>query len=115
MNHPARVFRDLTSAWHQDAASERVDCLAAELAAAAANTKASLLLGLIEAEAVAKFYGLVFLLDSYGLILRKRYRQAGDGVYVYLDKRTLSQASEFAGAVVHEHVSVPRPALPQAA
>ena len=38
MNYPACVFRDLSSAWHLDAASENVDILAAELAAQIAHT-----------------------------------------------------------------------------
>ncbi len=107
MNYPACVFRDLSSAWHLDAASENVDILAAELAAQIAHTTKPLLLGLIKPEAVAKFYGLVFLLDSYGLLLRKRHREGSDGVYVYLERRPESAVSEFVGAVVLEKSLTP--------
>lgn len=115
MNHPASLFRDLSSAWHLDAAGERVDALAAELAAHAARA-GTLCLGLIEPEAVPRFYGLVFLLDSYGLTLRKRYRQRGDAVFVFVEPKGSAAASEFAGAVVREcAVPAPVPALARAA
>ncbi len=113
MNYPACVFRDLSSAWHVDAASERVDILAAELAAQTAQAEGPLLVGLIKSEAVSKFYGLVYLLDSYGLLLRKRHRGESDGVYVYLERRPESVTSEFAGAVVVEKSL--EPVLPELA
>jgi len=112
MNYPARIFRDLTSTWHQDAANERVDRLAAELAAQMADKKGSLCLGLVQKEAIATFHGLVFLLDSFGLMLRQRYREQGDGVFVFLDRKE-GVESEFAGAVVHERFAAME--LPRAA
>ena len=42
MNYPVRVFRDLSSAWQQDAADERVDRLAAELTACARRARHAL-------------------------------------------------------------------------
>ena len=102
-NHPARVFRDLTSSFQQDAGGERVDALAAELASCVAAARGSLCLGLVYKETVPKLYGLVFLLDGYGLLLRQRYREQGDGVFVFLDRKG-DVASEFAGSVVVERV-----------
>ena len=99
MNHPACVFRDLSSAWQRDAANERVDILAAELTACVA-AQGTLCLGLIHAEAVPRFFGLVYLLDSYGILLRKRHREEG-GVLVFAEVKQ-DVASEFAGAVVFE-------------
>lgn len=99
MNHPALLFRDLTSAWQQDAASERVEVLAAELAASVAAFAGSTCLGLIRPEAVPKFFGLVYFLDGYGLVLRKRYRTHADAVFVYLDKKTPAIPQEHCGVV----------------
>ena len=104
MNYPARIFRDLSSVWQRDAASERVERLAAELVACVA-AQGTLCLGLIRAEAVSKHYGLVYLLDSYGILLRKRYRKEG-GVLVFAEVKQ-APASEFAGAVVFERAVVP--------
>jgi len=102
MNHPASLFRALSSAWQFDAASAAVDTLAAELCARVAAQRHTVCLGLIRKEAVSKFYGLVYLLNGYGLVLRKRHRKGGDGVFVYAELKGPSP-SEFAGAVVLEH------------
>ncbi len=99
MNYPARVFRDLSSTWQQDAASERIDILAAELTACVA-AGGTLCLGLIRAEAVPKFFGLVYLLDGYGILLRKRHRSEG-GVLVFAEVKQAVE-SEFVGAAVYE-------------
>lgn len=101
MNHPALIFTTLSSAFQRDAASEIVDILAAELTAQVARASGPVCVGLIKREAVPRFFGLVFLLDQYGLILRKRYRQQGDGVFVFLEPKK-EVPSEFAGAVVRE-------------
>lgn len=105
MNYPARIFRDLASTWNRDAADERVDILASELASYAARTNTSLCLGLIAQDAVPKFYGLVYLLDTYGLMLRKRYRQNGDAVFVFVETKQAAHPHEYAGAVVNELAS----------
>lgn len=105
MNHPARIFRDLLSIWHYDCAAERVDSLAAELAAWAARVD-TICLGLLEKDAIAKVYGLTYLLDGYGFILRQRYRQKGDAVFVYLDRKQ-DTVSEFAGSYVTELEGLP--------
>ena len=99
MNYPARIFRDLSSTWQQDAAAERVDILAAELTARVA-AGGTLCLGLIHAESVPKFFGLVYLLDTYGILLRKRHRKEG-GVLVFAEVKQAVE-SEFAGAAVFE-------------
>ncbi|CAN5878692.1 hypothetical protein BH24DEI2_BH24DEI2_16920 [soil metagenome] len=106
------MFRDLTSSFQQDAAGERVDVLAAELASCVADAPGSLCLGLVHKETVPKLYGLVFLLNGYGLVLRQRYREQGDGVLVFLDRKG-DAVSEFAGSVVVERfadVALPRAA-----
>ena len=112
VNYPARVFRDLTGAFQQDAAGDRVDVLAAELASCVADARGSLCVGLVHKEVVPKLFGLVFLLDGYGLLLRQRYREQGDGVFVFLERKTAAE-SEFAGSVVVERfadVALPRAA-----
>ena len=109
MNYPARIFRDLSSVWQRDAASERVESLAAELAARVA-AQGTLCLGLIRAEAVPKHYGLVYLLDGYGILLRKRHRKEG-GVLVFAEVKQ-ETTSEFAGAVVFERAVFPSKTTP---
>ena len=101
MNTPARLFRDLLSTWQRDASSERVDCLAAELAAQAARTPSSLCLGIMESDSIKSLFGLIYLLDGYGLILRQRYREQRDGVFIFLDRKR-EPVSEFTGGLVHE-------------
>ena len=112
MNYPARIFRDLSSVWQRDAASERVDALAAELTARVA-AQGTLCLGLIRAEAVPKYFGLVYFLDSYGVLLRKRHRKEG-GVLVFAEVKQEVE-SEFAGAVVFERTLTPSESVPTAA
>lgn len=102
MNHPVSLFRALSSAWQHDAVSPQVDTLAANLVAQVGASRHPLCVGLIRKEAVSKFYGLVYLLDGYGVTLRQRYRKGGDGVFVYAERRG-EAPSEFAGAVVLEH------------
>ena len=99
MNYPARVFRDLSSTWQQDAANERIDILAAELTSCVA-VGGTLCLGVIHTEAVPKFFGLVYLLDGYGILLRKRHRKEG-GVLVFAEIKQAIE-SEFVGAAVYE-------------
>ena len=110
MNYPARVFRDLSSTWQQDAASSRADVLAAELTSCVA-VEGTLCLGLIRAEAAPKFFGLVYFLDSYGVLLRKRHQKGhGEdgkgGVLVFAEVKP-EAASEFAGAVVSARAVTP--------
>ncbi len=111
MNHPARVFRDLVSTWHHDATSDRIDILAAELASSAALSGGALCLGLLHKDAVPKLFGPIFFLDGYGLLLRQRYRQQGDGVFVFLERKAAA-TSEFVGSVAETRLPY---RLPQAA
>lgn len=108
MNYPAAIFRTLNGAWHLDSADQRVDSLAAELAACVATSRGPLCLGLIHNEVVPSFFGLVYLLDHYGLVLRKRRRQDGRGVFVFIERKR-EVASEYVGATVSER-SPERPA-----
>ena len=111
MHHPVSTFRALSSAFQHDAAGQTVDILAAELAAQVGRERHPLLIGLVHRDAVRKFYGLVYLLDGYGLTLRQRHRQQGDGVFVYAERKGDAYA-EFDGAVVLERVTEPATEAP---
>lgn len=117
-NEAARLFRTLSHAFNRDAADHRVDALAADLAALVARSEAPLCLGLLRKEAVPRYYGLVFVLDAYGLVLRQRYRADGASAFVYVERKRAA-ASEFAGTVVRARRASPpataTPALPNAA
>lgn len=102
MNHPVSTFRALSSAFQYDAASDAVEELAADFAAQVAREPYSLCVGLVRRDAVRKLYGLVYLLDGYGLTLRQRQREGGEGVFVYAERK-LEPVSEFIDAVVSEH------------
>lgn len=116
MNHPVSTFRALSSAFQHDAASAEVDALAADLAARVGSSPHPLCLGLVRKEAVRKFYGLVYLLDGYGLTLRQRHREGGEGVFVYAERKS-EVPSEFVGAVVQARRDAPvyTPVLARAA
>lgn len=113
MNHPVSTFRALSSAFQRDAAGPDVDLYAAELAARVGADPYPVCVGLVHKDAVCKFYGLVYLLDGYGLTLRQRHRAGGEGVFVYAERKA-EVPSEFEGAVVSETVTEPY-AYPQAA
>lgn len=100
-NQPAIVFRDLRAAWNQDAASHRVDTLASELAAHVGRSRAPLCLGLIKPEAAPSLYGLVFLLDQFGLTLRIRPREDKRGAFVFLERKP-KETSAFEGKVTEK-------------
>lgn len=113
MNDSVYLFRCLVSAWHLDAAAERVDQLAYELRTRVEQAHGPLCLGLIEPGSVQKYYGLVYFLDSLGLLLRKRHRQGGDATFVYIESKRDSVASDRTAPVMSDRG---RPhALPRAA
>ena len=114
MNYPARVFRDLFCTWHHDVTSDRVESLAAELLSEVVKAKTSLCLALLEKEALPKLFGLTYLLDSYGLILRQRYRKQGDAIFVFVDQKQEAK-SVFAGNTVIEKLAEPEFEFAQAA
>ena len=94
---PAALFRALGAAWDSDSADMRCDQLAADLAAqVAADGPARV--ALLRKDAVPQLFGLVFFLDAYGLNLRQRYRQQGDGVFVFLELAE-ARPSQFVGEV----------------
>lgn len=101
MNHPVSIFRALSSAFQYDAASASVDTLAADFAAQVGSSSHPLCVGIVHKEAVRKLYGLVYLLDGYGLTLRQRHREGGEGVFVYAERKA-SSPSEFEAATVSE-------------
>jgi hypothetical protein len=101
MNQPASTFRTLDQAFQRDAASSHVDALAAELASEVGASRGPLLLALLRKEAVPRTFGLVFLLDGYGLVLRHRYRRDGQSAFLFVERKQPA-ASAFAGSVVRE-------------
>jgi hypothetical protein len=103
-NPTAQVFRNLFSTWQQDAASPKIDALAAELTAQIAKD-GSVCVGLMQVSSIPKLFGLIYFLDGYGLLLRQRYRDQRDGIFVYVDRKS-EVISEFAGSVVKERVPV---------
>jgi hypothetical protein len=101
MNHPARIFSRLTSAWHQDVTDEAIDILAADLTAQVAAGRGPVCVGLIRAEAVKRLFGLACFLDTYGLTLRQRYLKNRDFAFVIVEVQVPSlRPSDYAGAVV---------------
>jgi hypothetical protein len=111
MNKTAQVFRDLLSRWQYDAASPQIDTFAAELVAQVAKN-GSVCVGLMQTSSIPKLFGLIYFLDGYGLLLRQRYRDQRDGIFVYLDRKQ-DTLSEFAGSVVSERSSVQEPVWPE--
>lgn len=111
MNKTAQVFRDLLSNWQQDAASPQIDTFAAELVAHVAKN-GSTCVGLMHVSSIPKLFGLIYFLDGYGLLLRQRYRDQRDGIFVYIDRKQETM-SEFAGSVVNERQTVQEPAWPE--
>jgi hypothetical protein len=110
-NPTAQVFRNLFSVWQQDAASPTVDALAAELTAHIAQD-GSACVGLMHSSSIPKLFGLIYFLDGYGLLLRQRYRDQRDGIFVYVDRKN-DTVSEFAGSVVSERFPVVEQAWPE--
>ncbi len=100
INPAAKIFRDLLFTWQQDAASPQIDTLAAELTANVAQN-GSVCVGLMQVASIPKLFGLIYFLDGYGLLLRQRYRDQRDGIFVYVDRKN-EALSEFAGSVVLE-------------
>jgi GTPase len=103
-NQTAQTFRNLFATWQQDAASAKVDALAAELTAHIAQEGSSCV-GLMQTSSIPKLFGLIYFLDGYGLLLRQRYRDQRDGVFIYIDRKN-EVTSEFVGSVVRERVPV---------
>ena len=98
MNRAARTFRRLEQLWHLDAASPEVDILAAELASTVAE--GPWCVAVRPKGNVSSLYGLVFLLDTYGLILSQRCRE-DDTVLVSVEAAP-DRVSEFEGFAVTE-------------
>lgn len=102
MNHPARLLSQMLSTWHQDTTAPHLEALAAELTTEAVNTKGSLCVGLFKKDFQPRLFGLAYFLDSYGLIMRQRFRKQGDGFFVFIDLKPESKESEFKGNTVTE-------------
>ncbi len=103
MNNAATLFRDLLTTWQHDASSERVETLAAELSSQITTSDTSLCVGLMNTHSIPSLFGLIYFLDGYGLLLRQRYRQQRDGVFIYIDRKT-ENPNEFIGNKVQERV-----------
>lgn len=100
LNKPSTLFKQMLSNWHFDVISEQTDDSIFNFVAEMANHKDSVCVGLMEKAAIPRLYGLTFILDGYGLILRQRYREQGDGVFVFVDHKT-DELSEFDGNKLH--------------
>ncbi len=102
-------FQVLTAAWHQDAAGDHVEILAADFAAklAAAGQSCG---GLARVDAVRRFYGLACFLATFGVTLRWRYRSGKDAVFLFAEIQ-LKQSCEHVGATVRETMAVYRHAF----
>ncbi|MGL4610454.1 MAG: hypothetical protein ACRCYY_12380 [Trueperaceae bacterium] len=112
-NEAAHTFRSLLFTWQHDAASGRIDTLAAELTAQVAKD-GSVCVGLMQVSSIPKLFGLIYFLDGYGLLLRQCYREQRDGVFVYVDRKG-DVASEFVGSVVNERIPEVAPVWPELA
>ena len=106
-NAIAITFRELVSAFSHDAASNRVDVLAADFAAQVAAPTYEPCLGLFRPELLARYWGVIYLLDLSGVELRRKPRPAGDGVFLYA-RVSAPRPSEFSGAVVVERRAAAR-------
>jgi hypothetical protein len=58
----------------------------------------------MQVSSIPKLFGLIYFLDGYGLLLRQRYREQRDGIFVYVDRKH-EVVSEFAGSVVQERTT----------
>jgi predicted metal-binding protein len=106
MNNAATIFRDLLNTWQHDASSEHIESLAAELSSCVASTDTSLCVALMNTQSIPSLFGLIYFLDGYGLLLRQRYRQKRDGVFIYVDRK-VEVAHEFTGSYVQERALEP--------
>ncbi|UCH27727.1 MAG: hypothetical protein JSV66_08835 [Trueperaceae bacterium] len=93
VNEPSYLFRQLFNTWHVDAAGPYVDELVAELADYVARAYGPLCLGLVRKAAVPRYYGLVYLLDAFGMVLRKRYRKDGESVLIFVEAKKREAAA----------------------
>ncbi len=99
-NTPALLFAQLVSAWHADASSERVDQLAADLAARVASSGGLACVGLVRSDTVRRFFGLACFLDRYDLAIRQRYVKDRRCAFVFAEVQTQQPPSEYEGAKV---------------
>lgn len=86
MNHPALLFRALSSVWRADPSAHRVEVLAADLVAHLARHNGPQCVALVSIETAEKLAGLSYLLEEYGFILRSDDREQGDAAFVYLHR-----------------------------
>ncbi len=100
-NTPAVLFHHLVTTWHHDVTSDRVDQLAADLAAHTAAGGGLALVGLVRSDAVRRLFNLACYLNTYGLTLRQRYIRDRSYAFVYAEIEQ-PQPSPYVGAVVIE-------------
>jgi|GEM_PF-6358096 len=86
MNHPAVLFRRLSSLWRFDSGHPHLEALAADLAASLAEEPAQRCIGLVAPESARQLRGLADLLTDYGFALDFRYRQRRDAIFVFADR-----------------------------
>lgn len=78
----------------------RCDGYAADLAARVGR-EGPARVALLRKDAVPQLFGLTFFLDAYGVSLRQRYRQQGDGVFIWLEAAA-ERGSQFEGRVLEK-------------
>jgi hypothetical protein len=81
----AALFRQLASAWQDDASSDQVEHLAGELATGLAATGGLACVSLMRLEAVRRLYGLACFLAIHGVTLRRRTRKDRAASFIYAE------------------------------
>lgn len=93
-------LRELHHAMSVDAASDRVDQTAAEVAALVARASAPVIAARVHRHAASAYQPLQFVLDGYGVTLRMRLQADESSLLVLEPKR--DRGSEFEGVTVSE-------------
>lgn len=104
-NKGSLIFRQLYSEWQRNAASPQIDALASDLQAEVV-VSGSTCVGLMSTNSIPKLFGLIYFLDGHSLVLRQRYRELRDGVFIYVDLKS-EVKSEFEGNLVVERNKEP--------
>lgn len=89
MNKAAQHFRQLLAAWNNDQGPQ-ADEAAAGLAQEVYSAGHPLCVGLFKTELLPRLLGVnYYLLSGHKIWLTQRYRQRGDGIYIFIDKVTV--------------------------
>lgn len=83
MNHPALIFRRLSTVWRRDTADEALEGLAADFAARVAAAGGFVCVALLAPRELAALCGLAGLLYRYRLSLYCQRRRHDDRMYLF--------------------------------